>query len=397
MFKDLIKILLFVIIRTIPKNKNLLVFGDRAGRRLADNSRYLFFYLNKNYSEFHCVWITKDPKILDYLRHNNYNAYYSNSLMGMYYCLRAKFHIYNFLENDINKFISLFSNSILLWHGVLPKALNAIDIQTSVLSKYLNKKILKFFTYPNKQLSSNILDRFPENKYELFLSNLPRNLIFKESVINGMNYLRTESEINFIQSIKKEKKNIFGYFPTWRSDGLELFRDLKNFEQLKNIDKILENSNSLLLIKRHMNSDKKDQNVLYNKDIENIFKYMESLKNFRFIDYDFDLNSVLSLCDVLITDYSGVIFDFLYLDKPIIAYAPDYKIFKERNGFSLDPIENKFTHYASSIEMLCDHILEFCSHKKLFNDKFKSKREIIKNQVFLSDDGIEKIINLIKS
>ena len=47
--------------------------------------------------------------------------------------------------------------------------------------------------------------------------------------------------------------------------------------------------------------------------------------------------------------------------------------------------------------MLCDHILEFCSHKKLFNDKFKSKREIIKNQVFLSDDGIEKIINLIKS
>jgi CDP-glycerol glycerophosphotransferase len=395
-FKDLIKILLFIILRTIPKDNNLLVFGDRAGRRLADNSRYLFLYLNKNYNNFNCVWITKDAQTLEYLRRNNYKVYYSNSLIGIYYCLRAKFHIYNFLEDDIHKFITLFSNSILLWHGVLPKKLNVIDIQTSVLSKYLNKKMCKFFTYPNEELSKNILDRFPVNKYQLLVSNLPRNLIFRETSLNNMNYFRTKNEINFIKSIKKQKKNIFGYFPTWRSDGLELFRDLINFEQLKNIDKTLENSNSLLLIKRHMNSDKKDKNILYNKNIENIFKYMESLKNFRFIDYDFDLNSVLTLCDVLISDYSGVIFDFLYQDKPIITYAPDYKIFKEKNGFSLDPVENKFTHYVSSIEMLNDCMIEFCSNKVLFNNKFKDKREVIKNQVFLKDNGIEKIINLIK-
>ena len=63
MLKDLIKIFLFLIIRIIPKNKKLLVFGDRAGRRLADNSRYLFFYLNKHHKEFQCIWITKDKKI----------------------------------------------------------------------------------------------------------------------------------------------------------------------------------------------------------------------------------------------------------------------------------------------------------------------------------------------
>ena len=145
-----------------------------------------------------------------------------------------------------------------------------------------------------------------------------------------------------------------------------------------------------------MNSDKKDKNVLYNKDIENISKYMESLKNFRFIDYNFDLNSVLSVCDVLITDYSGVIFDFLYQDKPIITYAPDYKTFKKQNGFSLDPIANAFAHHVSNIEILNDNIIAFCSNKKLFNDKFKNKRNMIKNQVFLSDNGIDKIINLIK-
>ena len=126
-----------------------------------------------------------------------------------------------------------------------------------------------------------------------------------------------------------------------------------------------------------MNSDKKDKNTLYNKDIEDIFIHMESLKNFRFINYDFDLNSVLTTCDVLITDYSGVIFDFLYQDKPIITYAPDYKIFKKQNGFSFDPVENEFTHYASDIEMLGNFIIKFNSNKKLFNNRFKNQRKTI--------------------
>ena len=388
MLKDLIKILLFIITRIVPKNKYLLVFGDRAGIRLADNSRYLFFYINRNHKEFHCIWITKDKKILQYLRNNNYDAYDSRSLMGIYYCLRAKFHIFNFVENDINKFITLFSDSILLWHGILPKKLKPLKIKTSKISNFLNERVVKFFVYPNEKLSKNILNRFPDNKYSLLISNLPRNLIFKETLLKNMDYFRTKDELDYIKLINKEKKNIFGYFPTWRPDGLELFRDINSLDQLKKIDETLENSNSLLLIKRHMNSDKKDKNILYNKDIENISKYMESLKNFRFVNYDFDLNSVLSACDVLITDYSGVIFDFLYLDKPIITYAPDYKVFKEENGFSFDPVENKLSHYAANIEMLSNFIIEYFADKTQFTNKYRDRRKQIKNQVFITDTGI---------
>ena len=82
-----------------------------------------------------------------------------------------------------------------------------------------------------------------------------------------------------------------------------------------------------------MNSDKKDENRMYNENIEKIMNYMQTLKNFRFIDYDFDLNSVLSLCDVLISDYSGVIFDYLYQDKPIITYAPGLRNLKQIMDF----------------------------------------------------------------
>ena len=97
-----------------------------------------------------------------------------------------------------------------------------------------------------------------------------------------------------------------------------------------------------------MNSDKKDENRMYNKNVENIMNYMQTLKNFRFIDYDFDLNSVLSLCDVLISDYSGVIFDFLYQDKPIITYAPDYEEFKinMRNVKGLEKNNNQIVFFV---------------------------------------------------
>ncbi len=397
MIKDLIKILLFLIIRSIPKKKELLVFGDRAGRRFADNSRYLYFYINKNHPEFQCIWMSKNKEIIKYLKKNNFEACYSNSLKGIYYSLRAKFHIYNFVEDDIHKVVTLYSDSILLWHGILPKKLQKIDIKTSLISKLINSKIKKVFIYPNKKLAQNIIDRFPKNKYELLVSNIPRNLVFKECISNNMNDYRTRDEIDFINKIKIEKKNIFGYFPTWRLDGVELFRDINKPEDLKNIDNVLNRTNSLLLIKRHMNSDKKDENRMYNENIEKIMNYMQTLKNFRFIDYDFDLNSVLSLCDVLISDYSGVIFDYLYQDKPIITYAPDYEEFKTNNGFSLDPVEENFTHYAENIEKLKSYIIEYSSQKKLFIDKFKEERKRIKNLVFLNEEGFDRIIEIIKN
>ena len=214
-----------------------------------------------------------------------------------------------------------------------------------MISKLINSKI-KVFIYPNKKLAQILLIDF-KNKYELS-PNIPRNLVFKECISNNMNDYRTRDEIDFINKIKL-RKNIFGYFPTWRLDGVELFRDINKPEDLKNIDNVLNRTNSLLLIKRHMNSDKKDENRMYNENIEKIMNYMQTLKNFRFIDYDFDLNSVLSLCDVLISDYSGVIFDYLYQDKPIITYAPDYEEFKTNNGFSLDPLR-KFYHWPKILK-----------------------------------------------
>ena len=124
-------------------------------------------------------------------------------------------------------------------------------------------------------------------------------------------------------------------------DGIEIFRDVKNLKKLDELDEILKKTNSIILLKKHMNSEKKDGDRRY-KEIEKIIEKLNTYQSFIFADYDTDLNSILNKCDYLISDYSGTIFDFLYLNKPIILYIPDYDDFLLNNGFELNPKRARF-------------------------------------------------------
>ena len=88
----------------IPQSKKILVFGDRGGIRFTDNSRYLFFYYNLFFKDKRCIWLTKDPKIQKYLKKKGFESYISNSLTGLYFKLRASWHIFNYSEEDTSTY-----------------------------------------------------------------------------------------------------------------------------------------------------------------------------------------------------------------------------------------------------------------------------------------------------
>ena len=178
---------------------------------------------------------------------------------------------------------------------------------------------------------------------------------------------------------------------------MELFIDVRNLDNLKKTNKILKKNNSLILIKKHMNSEVDDKNVLYNSEIEKISKYLSKLDGFKFISYDFDLNSILESCDVLITDYSGVMFDFLYLDRPIILYVPDYDEFKKNNGFVFDPVKNNFSNVAYNLNQLNENINKYFINNLNFKNMHQTQRKNIKKIIFTQSDDIQTIINVLKN
>jgi len=388
---NIFNLVIFFFIKLVPKKKNLLVFGDRGGLRFADNSRHLYIYLNKNHKNFRCIWITKSKNIYKFLKKKNYEVCYAYSIKGIYYCLRAEWHLFNFVEDDINKIITKFAKSILLWHGVLPKKLNKINHNRNLVNDFIFKKITKFFVYPNKYLAKDLLNRFPKFKYKLLVSNLPRNIILERN----LNFFNTNNEKLTIKNIRLSKKKIYGYFPTWREDGVEIFRDVKNLDKFEKLDKVLKKTNSMILIKKHMNSEKKDGDRRYNPKIDKIIDKIKKFDSFIFADYDVDLNSILNQCDYLITDYSGVVFDFLYINKPIILYIPDYNEFLKNNGFAINIVKKKISFNAKNI----NELIKLIEKKNMVNNiNFKTNKLILKNYIFSSkNNGINNIIKILNN
>ena len=79
---------------------------------------------------------------------------------------------------------------------------------------------------------------------------MPRNILLKDEL--DKNYFLTDQEIKFKEQLLKEKN--YWLFPTWRADGIELFKDVKELSELKKLDDFLDQTN--LSIKKHMNLKK---------------------------------------------------------------------------------------------------------------------------------------------
>lgn len=87
-----------------------------------------------------------------------------------------------------------------------------------------------------------------------------------------------------------------------------------------------------------------------------------------------NVNNVLMVSDVLITDYSSIAFDYAILERPIIAFAYDYEEYKQTRGLNED-LEVMFPESVfSTQEEVINHILSMdmrTEHKKAIKVKEK--------------------------
>lgn len=49
-----------------------------------------------------------------------------------------------------------------------------------------------------------------------------------------------------------------------------------------------------------------------------------------------DINELMLVSDILVTDYSSAIYEFSLLEKPIVFFAPDYEAYERERGFYFD-------------------------------------------------------------
>ena len=101
---------------------------------------------------------------------------------------------------------------------------------------------------------------------------------------------------------------------------------------------------------------------------------MEKYTNFC---YDFsesrDINELLLITDVLITDYSSVIFDYALLNKKVVYFIYDYEEYKQDRGLYFDFDDYIYGKTTKNTDELIDAIKDdnlMEKERTVFMDKF---------------------------
>ena len=130
-------------------------------------------------------------------------------------------------------------------------------------------------------------------------------------------------------------KKIILYAPTWKGAGGDVEHaqnDIARYDEFCDyLNHHIDTSVYQILIKPH----------------PAVYKLLsqEERASGKYISQCVDTDELLSITDILISDYSSLFFDFLLTDRPILFYIPDIDTYREQRGmyFTLDDLPGPYS------------------------------------------------------
>lgn len=304
-----------VVRKFYPINNNIWIFGAGDGKTFSDNSKHFFLYLLKNKTDEKPIWITRNIRVIKEVKGLGGIVYHNLSFWGIHYILLAKFLVWSTRRSDV-LFFDHNRTIINLWHGTFSKKIvydySGKSIKETFIISKLWSTLVVGFKHEDVDIISTTSDFFKPimqsafNNKNTYITGQPRNDLF---------FHNKNSSIK--RGLGLQNNYIITYMPTHRKYGKGdqnpiLFSKNKKAEQYFHDNKIK------LLIKLHPNMS--SQIEVDNPSILNVSKIVN------------DPQELLYITDLLITDYSSCLVDFLLLDRPIIFYLyDDYEKVEENN------------------------------------------------------------------
>ena len=283
--------------RELPLDEKTILFEAYWGAKYQCNPRYLYEYIDKHHPEYTCVWSLEDertPITGNGLRVRKYSKEYYRYLATTKY-----------LVNNVN-----FENAYVKRKG-------QIEIQT-------------MHGTPYKSLGFDVTGDFPTEKHKI--KYLKRNKRWNYLIVQGKfseemawqwfrfdktflrtGYPRTDELFTVSEEKRRLLKEKFGlplnkdiilYAPTFRQEGVyEMPLDLERMRKELS-------DRYVLLIRLHHFVAKS-----YQVPADNSFI-------FDFGGYN-NIEDLFKVTDLLITDYSSIMFDFALTGKPMIFHTYD--------------------------------------------------------------------------
>lgn len=310
-------------------DESLIYFESRNGRDFAGNILRIIEEISTGrYGDFNiCVFANPAVKLRIEEFKKNYNLKIdriitsekeaSRTLEKAKYIFTDSGIQYKYVKRDGQVFIDL-------WHGT-PLKLMGIDYASEIASiGHIQHPLLSsdYLLYPNEYMMDIMLRAYQIEKIypgKIILEGYPRNAVF----FDDKRRLEVKEKLGF------EDREVFIYMPTYRGE-VQKIDDNRDFivEFLAKIDEMLD-ENQLLIAKLHPYDE---SNIDYS-NFNNVITFPEG----------FETYDVLNVCDVLITDYSSVLFDFANTGKKIILYNYDEENYLSSRGIYIPLDELPFS------------------------------------------------------
>ena len=244
--------------------------------------------------------------------HLNYSGFrkYSCAFRNCLIRYRCKYWITDTISigfSDKTPFQKVFclnySTPFKLPYSKLDRSYIDYSIETSIMSALTHSALY------NIQYGNNYLLGFPRND-NLFSSP-------KEGSVRTWLKKNTRFEFRYVAV----------YAPTYRNYPGAYDDSIFGFKASSSeIESFLEENKILIVVKYHPLQDLKGHTFP-----PHILEYKKS--------YDFSLYDLLAVADVLISDYSSVIHDFILTGKPVVLNTFDKAKYDDTRGFCFDPVD----------------------------------------------------------
>jgi len=369
-FKIWIMKVLYKITKFRKIKNNRIVFMSERRDDLTGNFEYVFDILKEdNDLEIIQFFMNKPIKNFTFKEMITYSNIIATSkviLLDDFYPI-----IHNFLLKKDTKLIQL-------WHAVgafKTFGFSRIGKIGAPSQKSPNHRSYDYAIVSSDEIKGFYAEGFGLSNEKILATGVPRtDVLFNEKYKDVVK----EKLYKEFPSIKDKKVILFS--PTFRGNGKnDAFYPMAKFNPEKFID-LLNNSDEYILIIKHHPFVKEKINISKNyKDrILDLSEYSE-------------INDLLFITDILITDYSSVIFESSILDIPMLFYSYDLEEYIRDRDFYYD----YRAFVPGKIISTFDEMIEAINNQDFYSYKIST----FKNRFFNDFDGrsSERVVELINS
>lgn len=288
----------------VRPNEKQILFMAYSGRQFGDSPRVAFELLQADpaYKDFKFIWAFNTPS--DFNHPGITKKVSANSILYFYHLLRSKYWVSNASIERLTAFKHPNNVYIQFWHGIPMKHLGPDEANLSPLVKtwYQKADFDYLFTYGLYD-TERFQHIFPKAQRYNQVGQLRKYALEQERQSFNPELLMRQLRLN-------PNKPTLLYAPTFREYEI--------------------NEDSLAYLGRGaLERLSETYNVLYRGH----YFAEATVKIPGIVEVnDFDLNQLFLLSDVLVTDYSSLLFDYAAEHKPIYLYEADLAEYADKRG-----------------------------------------------------------------